>query len=34
MLPAGNPLGSIAADASMYVAADIHSYETDVFLPP
>jgi len=34
LLATGNPLGSIAAHASMHVAADIHSYETDVFLPP
>jgi hypothetical protein len=34
MLATGNPLGSIVAHASMHVAADVHSYETDVFLPP
>jgi hypothetical protein len=34
LLATGNPLGSIAAHASMHVTADIHSYETDVFLPP
>jgi hypothetical protein len=34
LLATGNPLGSILAHASMHVAADIHSYETDVFLPP
>jgi hypothetical protein len=34
MLATGNPLGSIAAHASMHVTADIHAYETDVFLPP
>lgn len=30
----GNPLGSVVAHASMHVAADTHSYETDIFLPP
>jgi hypothetical protein len=34
MLATGNPLGSIFAHGSMHVAADIHSYETDIFLPP
>jgi hypothetical protein len=29
-----NPVGSIIAHASMHVAADVHAYETDVFLPP
>lgn len=29
-----NPLGSLVAHASMHIAADIHAYETDVFLPP
>jgi hypothetical protein len=29
-----NPLGSIIAHASMHVAADVHAYETDLFLPP
>jgi hypothetical protein len=29
-----NPLGSVIAHASMHVAADIHAYETDVYLPP
>lgn len=33
-LAAVSPAGSIVAHASMHVAADIHSYETDVFLPP
>ena len=33
-LVTGNPIGSIAAHASMHVAADVHSYETDLFLPP
>lgn len=34
MLVSGNPVGSIAAHASMHVTADLHAYETDVFLPP
>jgi hypothetical protein len=34
LLATGNPVGSIAAHASMHVAADIHAYETNVFLPP
>jgi hypothetical protein len=29
-----NPLGSLLAHASMHIAADVHVYETDVFLPP
>jgi hypothetical protein len=29
-----NPLGSVIAHASMHVAADVHAYETEVFLPP
>jgi hypothetical protein len=29
-----NPLGSLVAHASMHVAADIHAYETDLYLPP
>ncbi len=29
-----NPLGSVVAHAAMHVAADLHSYETDTFLPP
>ena len=29
-----NPIGSIIAHASMHVAADVHAYETDLFLPP
>jgi hypothetical protein len=29
-----NPLGSLIAHASMHVAADVHAYETDTFLPP
>ncbi len=29
-----NPLGSIVAHGSMHVAAVIHAYETDVYLPP
>jgi hypothetical protein len=28
-----NPLGSVVAHASMHVAADVHAYETDLFLP-
>lgn len=34
MLATGNPLGSIVTHASMHVTADVHAYETDVFLPP
>lgn len=34
MLATGNPVGAIAAHASMHVTADIHAYETDIFLPP
>jgi len=34
MFATANPIGSIFAHASMHVAADIHSYETDIFLPP
>jgi hypothetical protein len=30
----GNPLGSVLAHGSRHVAADVHAYETDVFLPP
>lgn len=33
-LAAISPLGSIGAHAAMHVTADIHAYETDVFLPP
>ena len=29
-----NPLGSVVAHASMHVAANIHAYETDLYLPP
>jgi hypothetical protein len=29
-----NPLGSVIAHTSMHVAAAVHAYETDVFLPP
>lgn len=29
-----NPLGSVVAHAAMHAAADIHSYETETFLPP
>jgi hypothetical protein len=34
LLGTGNPLGAMLAHASMHVTADIHAYETDVFLPP
>jgi hypothetical protein len=34
LLATGNPVGSIIAHASMHVTADIHAYETEVFLPP
>ena len=30
----GNPLGSVLTHAAMHVTADLHAYETDVFLPP
>lgn len=29
-----NPIGSVGAHASMHIAADMHAYETDVYLPP
>jgi hypothetical protein len=29
-----NPIGSVIAHASMHTTAVLHSYETDVFLPP
>jgi hypothetical protein len=29
-----NPAGSVVAHASMHIAAVLHAYETDVFLPP
>ena len=29
-----NPLGAVIAHASMHVAADVHAYETDLYLPP
>jgi inhibitor of cysteine peptidase len=29
-----NPLGSVIAHASMHVAANVHAYETDLYLPP
>jgi inhibitor of cysteine peptidase len=29
-----NPAGSVVAHASMHVAANIHAYETDLYLPP
>jgi hypothetical protein len=34
MLATANPAGSVLAHAAMHVAAVVHSYETDVFLPP
>jgi len=34
MLATASPIGSIVAHASMHVAADIHVYETDLYLPP
>jgi hypothetical protein len=34
LLATGNPLGSVVVHSSMHVTADIHAYETDVFLPP
>lgn len=34
MLLTANPLGSVAAHASMHVAAVAHAYETEVRLPP
>jgi len=34
MLATLNPVGSVVAHASMHVAAEAHSHETDVFLPP
>jgi hypothetical protein len=34
MLATANPIGSVMAHASMHVAADIHVYETDLYLPP
>ena len=33
-LLSGNPAGSVAAHATMHLAAVTHSYETDTFLPP
>ncbi|MEO8457834.1 MAG: hypothetical protein ABI559_08485 [Chloroflexota bacterium] len=29
-----NPVGSILTHATMHAAADVHAYETDLFLPP
>jgi hypothetical protein len=29
-----NPIGSVVAHASMHVTADVHAYETDLYLPP
>ena len=34
MIVTANPVGSIVAHASMHVAAEAHSHETDLFLPP
>jgi hypothetical protein len=34
MLVTLNPAGSIIAHASMHVSAEVHSHETDLFLPP
>ncbi len=34
MLLTLNPAGSILAHSSMHVAAEVHSHETDLFLPP
>lgn len=34
MLATINPVGSVLAHASMHIAAEAHSHETDVFLPP
>ena len=34
MLATMNPLGSMAAHASMHITAVIHAYETPTFLPP
>jgi hypothetical protein len=34
LLLTGNPLGSVLTHATMHGTADVHSYETNVFLPP
>jgi hypothetical protein len=34
MLATANPIGSVVAHASMHITADIHVYETDLYLPP
>ncbi len=34
MLATANPIGSMVAHATMHTTAVVHSYETDVFLPP
>ena len=34
MLATANPIGSVVAHATMHTTAVVHSYETDVFLPP
>lgn len=33
-LAAVSPVGSVIAHSAMHVTADIHAYETDIFLPP
>ena len=34
MLATANPIGAVVAHATMHTTAVVHSYETDVFLPP
>ena len=34
MFATANPIGSVVAHATMHTTAVVHSYETDVFLPP
>ena len=34
MFATANPIGSLVAHATMHTTAVVHSYETDVFLPP
>ena len=34
MFATANPIGAVAAHATMHTTAVVHSYETDVFLPP
>lgn len=31
---ATNPIGSVVAHSAMHIAAVVHTYETDIFLPP